>query len=235
MLKVNPICDAVHQQAWKEKKNSPAKNKADFSFYLITKSVPFEILEKVVHQAVEGGVTIVQLRAKDMEARQIVEQGKKLLSFLKPRGIPLIINDRVDIAHAIQADGVHLGQSDITVEAARAILGKDSIIGLSVETLEEALLAENQEVDYLAASPVFATSSKHNCNVPWGLDRLTELCSITCHPVIAIGGINHSNFEAVGNCGARGYALMSPIFDAQDPKQAAEHLSVQIKRSIRCK
>ena len=216
-------------------KGHSKNKKVDYSFYLVTRPAPFEMMERVVRMAVEGGVTIVQLRAKESEARQIIEEGQKLLAILKPLGIPLIINDRVDIAHAIQADGVHLGQSDLTVEAARKILVRESIIGLSVETMEHALLAEEQEVDYIAASPVLPTSTKINCAPHWGLDKLKELCNLTSHPVIAIGGIKNTNIEDIGNCGVSGFALVSALFDSPDPKHAAEKLAEQIRRSIRCK
>ena len=108
------------------------KSEADFSLYLITRDIHLPSLDHIIQQAVEGGVTIVQLRAKEISTSQFVDISKRLLCCLKPRGIPLIINDRVDIAHAIKADGVHLGQSDLGVSEARAILGGQAIIGLSV-------------------------------------------------------------------------------------------------------
>lgn len=209
------------------------KKKIDLSFYLVTRSVPLDSLEKIVRQAIEGGVTTVQLRGKDISARQMIEEGRMLLSILRPLGIPLIVNDRVDIAYALQADGVHLGQSDVSVQVARSILGREAIIGLSVETWEHALQAENEEVDYLGASPVFETLSKHDCAPPLGLEKLQKICAFSSHPVVAIGGINGSTIEEVGACGVEGFALLSAIFDAGDPKKAAQRLSSQIMQSLK--
>ncbi len=128
-------------------------------------------------------------------------------SFLKPLGIPLIINDRVDVAHAINADGVHLGQSDLKVSEARAILGQKVIIGLSVETIEEVMVAADEDVDYLAASPVFLTKTKSDYERPWGLHGLQHLCSISRHPIVAIGGIDETKVEKVLECGVEGVAV----------------------------
>ncbi len=197
------------------------KRAVDFSLYLITRDIHLPSLNYIVQQAVEGGVTIVQLRAKEMSTRQFVDIGERLLGCLKPLGVPLIINDRVDIAHAIKADGVHLGQSDLGVSEARAILGTQAIIGLSVETMEQAQTAEIEEVDYLAASPVFFTKTKQDCAESWGLKGLQQLCAFSSYPIIAIGGINHSNHDAVWKCGVHGIAVVSAIFDADDPKCAA--------------
>lgn len=211
------------------------KKKIDLSFYLVTRSIPLASLENIVRQAVEGGVTIVQLRGKDISARQMIAEGRMLLSILRPLGIPLIVNDRVDIAYALQADGVHLGQSDVPVQVARSILGREAIIGLSVETWEHALQAENEEVDYLGASPVFSTMSKHDCAPPLGLEKLQKICSFSSHPIVAIGGINGSTISEAGNCGVEGFALMSAIFDAANPKQAAQGLSSQIRQSLKAR
>jgi len=199
------------------------KSPLDLSLYLVTNrgSLAFEDFFRIILQSIDGGVKAVQLREKEINACEIVEIGKILLSFLKPRGIPLIINDRADIAHAVKADGVHLGQSDLKVAEARAILGKHAIIGLSVETLEQVIAAADEDVDYLAASPVFLTKTKSTHHKPWGLDGLRHLCSISRHPVVAIGGIDETNVEKVLESGAAGVAVVSAIFEAPCPILAA--------------
>lgn len=204
----------------------------DFSLYLVTHrgSLALEDFLKIIRQSVSGGVNMVQLREKDMSSEAMIALGKNLLSFLRPLGIPLIINDRVDVAYEINADGVHLGQSDLHVDEARAVLGKQAIIGLSVETIDQAISAEAQDIDYLAASPVFSTKTKHDCTMPWGLAGLKSLCSISRHPIIAIGGINESNVEQVMECGAAGVAIVSAIFHALCPKTASQVISNKMKR-----
>lgn len=199
------------------------KHIIDLSLYLVTRreGLGLEEFLSIILASVEGGVKAVQLREKETSARELISLGKRLLILLKPLGIPLIINDRVDIAHAVGADGVHLGQSDLSVAEARTILGKKAIIGLSVETLEQAEIAFKEDVDYLAASPIFHTHSKTDCGKPWGLNGLKQLCTISKCPVIAIGGINETNVEQIMDCGAAGVALVSAIFDATCPKKAA--------------
>lgn len=195
----------------------------DLALYLVTnrKALELEDFFNIIRAAIDGGVRIVQLREKDLSAREMINIGKKLLSVLQPLGIPLIINDRVDVAHVIGADGVHLGQSDLSVEEARIILGEKAIIGLSVESLEQAMVAIDQDVDYLSASPIFHTKTKTDCAKPWGLDGLKQLCAISKHPVIAIGGIDETNAKQIIECGAAGVAVVSAIFNASCPKSAA--------------
>lgn len=198
----------------------------DLSLYLVTNRENRELEDffNIILASIEGGVKIVQLREKMASAREIVAIGKKLLLLLKPLKVPLIINDRVDVAHAIGADGVHLGQSDLTIAEARAILGKQAIIGISVESLEQAMATANEDVDYIAASPLFATKTKTDCGKPWGLNGLKELCAMSRHPVIAIGGINETNAKQVIECGATGIAVVSAILRAPCPKTAALRL-----------
>lgn len=197
----------------------------DFSLYLIAHA---QSDFKVILQAIEGGVTIVQLRDKKGSAQELLSRGKQLLAMLRPIGIPLIINDRVDVAYQLQADGVHLGQSDLDVTLSRTILGKSSIIGLSVETIDQAIEAEGKDVDYLAASPVFYTKTKSNCAPPWGLNGLKHLCAISSHPIIAVGGIDETNSVQVTKCGIAGVAIVSAILNAPCPKTAAQNISNKI-------
>ncbi len=203
------------------------KRGIDLSLYLVTNrgTLALEDFFRIIRQSIDGGVKVVQLREKEASAREMCAIGRSLHSFLKPLGIPLIINDRVDVAHAVNADGVHLGQSDLSVAEARAILGKQAIIGLSVETIEQAIAASDEDVDYLAASPVFQTKTKSDCSRPWGLEGLKQLCSISRHPIVAIGGINETNVEKILDCGAAGVAIVTAIFNAPCPKTAAIRMS----------
>jgi thiamine-phosphate pyrophosphorylase len=207
------------------------KRSIDLSLYLVTRRDSMEIEEflTTIHAAVNGGVTVVQLREKNTSARETIDLGKRLMLLLKPLGISLIINDRVDIAHAVGADGVHLGQSDLNVAEARAILGKKAIIGVSVESLQQAEIAIEEDVDYLAASPIFHTKTKTDCAEPWGLNGLKQLCITSEYPVVAIGGINETNVREVMDCGAAGVALVSAIFDASCPKTAARTILHRMK------
>lgn len=181
-------------------------------------------LEWVVKEAVKGGATIVQLREKDIDTRDFVELGKRLKDALKPYGVPLIINDRIDVALAVDADGVHIGQSDMPYETARRLLGPDKIIGLSIETLEELEQANSLDVDYVAASPVFGTPTKTDTAEPWGLDGLKEFCRRSKHPVVAIGGMNRNTAAATMQCGTDGLAVVSAIVSADSPKDASSEL-----------
>ncbi len=208
------------------------KNTFDLSLYLVTNrgELALEDFLRVIHQSIEGGVKVVQLREKKMSSCEMIAIGRDLCAFLKPLGIPLIINDRVDVALAVNADGVHLGQSDLKVADARAILGKKTIIGLSVETIEQVIEAEDEDIDYLAASPIFLTTTKTDCGKPWGFDGLKYICSISRHPVVAIGGINETNVEGILECGAIGVAVASTIFNAPCPKTAAITITNRMKR-----
>jgi thiamine-phosphate pyrophosphorylase len=208
------------------------RNSIDFSLYLVTENAHSN-LEKFLNtimQSIEGGVTVVQLRAKEASTQALITLGKALLAILIPLGIPLIINDRVDIAHAISANGVHLGQSDLNVAAARAILGPQAIIGISVETLEQAILAQDEEIDYLAVGPLFPTLSKKDCGALWRLEELQQVCTLSRYPVIAIGGINERNIDSVMSNGVAGIAVISAIFRAPSPLNAARKLKTRIEQ-----
>lgn len=202
------------------------KRTPDLSLYLVTDSGlsfgrPFE---DVIQAAVQGGVTLVQLREKDCSTREFVALACRVREILAPFGIPLVINDRVDVALAAGADGVHLGQSDIPYGDARRLLGDDAIVGLSVGTLEEAKAAELLDVDYLGVSPVFPTPTKTDTGAAWGIEGLKTLRMRSRHLLVAIGGINHTNAAAVMAAGADGIAVVSAICSAVDPGEAARRL-----------
>ncbi|MCX6566393.1 MAG: thiamine phosphate synthase [Candidatus Aminicenantes bacterium] len=181
-------------------------------------------VEKIVEAAVSGGVTIVQLREKEAKTREFIALGRRVAEILRPRRIPLIINDRVDVALAVLADGVHLGAADMAVADARSILGPKAIIGLSVENEEQAVAADILDVDYLGVSPVFTTSTKTDTGAAWGIEGLWRLRPLVRKPLVAIGGINPGNAARVLEAGADGLAVVSAICSAPDPEAAAGEL-----------
>lgn len=181
-------------------------------------------LEEVVGTALRGGVAYVQLREKNLSTRMFVEEARVVKQLLASRGVPLIINDRLDVALACEADGVHIGQDDMPYETARRLLGPKAIIGLSVETWADVEAAQKLDVDYLGVSPVFATPTKTDTREPWGLDGLRQIQAANRHPLVAIGGINAANAKAVAEAGAPCLAVVSAICSADDPAAAAATL-----------
>lgn len=195
------------------------RNTIKHSFHLVVDCrIGVDELLKVVQG---GGVTHVQLRDKHASDRALTQVARHLCSLLK---VPLIMNDRVDVALVVGADGVHLGQSDLKVSDARTVLGKQALIGLSVETLEQAQAAALEDVDYLAASPVFPSKTKLDCGIPWGLEGLKQLCLASSHPIVAIGGIDETNVADVLEFGATGIAIASAVLNAPCPQMAASQI-----------
>lgn len=191
--------------------------------YLVTDqaSLRGRTLTDVVLAAVQGGVTCVQLREKDRNTRDFVAQALLLKALLAPFKVPLVINDRIDVALACDADGVHLGQSDMPVALARQLLPVGVFIGLSVENLDDVRRAASQPVDYLGVSPVYPTPTKTDTAPPWGLAGLSQVRGMTQLPLVAIGGIHLAEAQAVLQAGADGVALVSAICSADDPYRAA--------------
>lgn len=198
----------------------------DLSLYLVTdRSLSLgRPLEEVVEEAVKGGVRMVQLREKSCTSREFYEQAMLLKRCLRPYDVPLIINDRLDIALACEADGLHIGQSDIPYHVARRLLGKEKIIGLSVESVQDALDANEAEIDYIGISPVFGTPTKTDTALPLGLEGVRAISKISKHPKVAIGGINRANAAEVIQAGADGLSVVSAIMSARSPKEAASEL-----------
>ncbi len=178
-------------------------------------------LEAVVAAAVEGGAGCVQLREKDLDTRAFLAQAQALARLLAPTGVPLVINDRVDVALACGADGVHLGQGDLPVEVARRLLPQQVFIGWSVETPSDVARSASLPVDYLGVSPVFATPTKTDTKTPWGLDGLRAVRAATQLPLVAIGGIHAGNAAPVVAAGADGVAVVSALCGASDVVEAA--------------
>jgi len=198
----------------------------DLSLYLVlgaadTGRRPFE---EVVLSAVEGGVTLVQLREKDATTRVLLEHALRLKALLQPRGVPLIVNDRLDVALAANADGVHLGQDDMPAATARQLLGPDKLIGLSVGDTMEAAGADPELVDYVGLGPAFATGSKDDAGDAIGPDGVAALRRKVALPSVAIGGINAGNAAQLAGSGVEGIAVVSAICAADDPEGAAEAL-----------
>lgn len=181
-------------------------------------------IEALVQAAVRGGVTAVQLREKECSPEEFLSLARRLKSGLDPAGIPLIINDSVEIAARVGAAGVHLGQGDVPPAEARRRLGADAVIGLSVETVEQAEAARPEDVDYLGVSPVFLTPTKPAAAAAWGLRGLARLRARTRLPLVAIGGLDSSNAESVLAAGADGLAVVSAICSASDPEAASREL-----------
>jgi len=188
-------------------------------------------LEWVVEKAVNGGTTIVQLREKNLDTRPFIEEGIRIKKLLDPYGVPLLINDRVDVALAIGADGVHLGQSDMPYAMARQILGKEAIIGLSVETFQQAEEAKDLDVDYIAISPVYTTPTKEELTRELGLDGVRKITGICPQPAVGIGSIKTHNAGDVIRAGAQGVAVVSGICSASDPEQAARDLKQAVDQA----
>ncbi len=187
-------------------------------------------LAEVVEAAVRGGVSCVQLREKRLDTRAFVAQARALRALLSACRIPLVINDRIDVALACGADGVHLGQGDMPVEDARRLLPPEVFIGWSVETPQDVQRAQGLPVDYLGVSPVFATPTKTDTARPWGLEGLRAARAATRLPLVAIGGIHAGNATEVLRHGADGLAVVSAICAAADPQAAAADLSACLRQ-----
>ncbi|MHB8910168.1 MAG: thiamine phosphate synthase [Syntrophales bacterium] len=189
-------------------------------------------LTDVVLQAIRGGAACVQLREKNVTTRHFVEEARQIKALMAPYRVPLIINDRLDVALAVGADGVHVGQDDMPYDIARKLMGPAAIIGLSVETWEDVERAEDLDVDYLGVSPVFATPTKTDTKEPWGLEGLSRIKAFSRHPLVAIGGLNPSNAEAVVGAGADSVAVVSAICAAADPFAASRELAGVIATAL---
>jgi thiamine-phosphate pyrophosphorylase len=183
-------------------------------------------VEEVVLMALRGGVACIQLREKDASTRDFVEEAQRIKAIMAPFRALLIINDRIDVALTVGADGVHIGQRDMPCDIARRLMGPRALIGLSVETWEDVQRAGALDVDYLGVSPVFETPTKTDTKGYWGLEGLSRIRAATRRPLVAIGGLNASNAAEVIRAGADSIAVVSAICAADDPYQAARELSV---------
>lgn len=206
----------------------------DYSLYLVTDRSLSKgrSTAEIVAAAVAGGVSCIQLREKSCGTREFLNEALALQPLLESRNIPLIINDRLDIALAIEADGVHLGQSDMPIGMARKIAGDSLIIGISAESVDDALRAEQEGADYIGISPVFSTPTKTDIAPPLGLEGVRQIRALVDIPLVGIGGINLDNAESVLAAGADGIAVVSAIVSAADPAGAAKKLKTLIDQVL---
>lgn len=188
--------------------------------------------DALILQSIQGGVTSIQLRDKTASFDVLLDWAYHLKALLAPYRVPLIINDHLDIAKTVGADGVHLGQDDVSPKDARALLGPDALIGLSVETLAQVHQANAMEgLSYIAASAVFPSQTKKDIRHLWGIEGLKQCCAASKYPVIAIGGIDIQHVADVKACGAAGIAVIGAIHQAPCAMSAAKALSSKMEAS----
>ncbi|MDM5310284.1 thiamine phosphate synthase [Peribacillus frigoritolerans] len=205
------------------------KSQIDLSLYLVTEeSIAIEDLTRIIAESVSGGVSIVQLREKNNSSLSFYKKASALKQLLNGLSIPLVINDRVDIALAVGADGIHIGQDDLPLPVVKKMVPEDMIVGVSVSTLEEALEAERNGADYIGVGSVFPTKTKQDATL-MALEDLGEICRGVSIPAVAIGGITADNMSALSNSGLSGTAVVSAIMNADNPKTASESLLKIIK------
>ncbi|WP_436346548.1 thiamine phosphate synthase [Natronorubrum sp. FCH18a] len=206
---------------------------SNYGTYLVTQqSISAErSTPEIVRAAIDGGVDVVQLREKETEARFRYDLGRELRELTAEAGVELIVNDRIDIAQAIGADGVHVGQSDLPVSVARDLLGPEAVVGCSTSTVEEALEADADGADYLGVGAVYGTSSKDVAAEEDGVgpERIAAITDAVSIPVVGIGGITADNAGPVVEAGAAGVAVISEITAAEDPQAATAALAETVE------
>lgn len=197
----------------------------DYTLYLVTdRNQPAPgTFEKVVEEAVRGGVTLVQLREKSGDTGLLYERARQLKEVTDTLHVPLIIDDRIDIMMAVDADGVHVGQSDMPASVARKMIGSDKILGVSASTLEEAVKAEKDGADYLGVGAMFPTATKTDADIT-SMETLKEILKTVHIPVVVIGGINQKTIPQFKGLDIAGYAIVSAIMASRQPKEAAAEL-----------
>ena len=204
--------------------------KFDPSLYFITDSTNYseeEFLSRV-EQALRGGVTLLQLREKSKSTREYLELAEKVHELTKRYGVPLVIDDRVDVALAIDAEGVHVGAGDLPVAIARKLMGDDKIVGATAKTVPWAMEAWEQGADYLGVGAIYPTTTKVK-TVLTSTDTLRDICNTVPIPVNAIGGLNRDNIDILAGIPVAGICVVSAIMKADDPKKAAAELKVRAK------
>lgn len=208
-------------------------DKSNFLLYAVTdrRWLGKRSLTEAVEESIKGDVTFVQLREKDLDPEAFLNEAAALKKVCEKYGVPFVINDDVEIAKAVNADGVHVGQSDMEVGKVRAVLGADKIIGVSVQTTEQAILAESRGADYLGVGAVFATGTKSDA-VDVSYETLKSICGAVSIPVIAIGGINAENVSKLRGSGICGAAVVSAIFAEKDICGAARKLRSAVENTV---
>jgi thiamine-phosphate pyrophosphorylase len=202
------------------------KNKIDYSLYLCTdrKIMTANTMEEAVEEAIQGGCTVIQLREKQASSLDFYETACRVKKVTDAYQVPLIINDRVDIAMAVNADGVHIGQSDLPAAVVRKMLGEDIILGVSVATLDQARKAKADGADYLGVGAMYATDTKTDACIVT-METLKEIREAVDIPIVVIGGINLNTAKNFVNCGINGIAVVSAILAQSDIKKAAAKLA----------
>ena len=201
--------------------------------YFITDSTKYEKEEFLsrVESALQGGVTLVQIREKERTTREYMELASAVHDLTKKYNVPLIIDDRLDVAMAIDAEGVHLGQSDLPIGIARKIFGSDKIIGATAKTVEQATEAYEQGADYLGVGAIYPTTTKVK-TILTSTDMLDKICHAVPIPANAIGGLNKDNIDVLKGIPIAGICVVSAIMKADDPKKAVEELSEAVKNKL---
>ena len=207
------------------------KSKIDYKLYLVTDRdvLGSRDLVQSVEEAIKGGTTIVQIREKNCSSLDFYQVAMQVKEVTSKYNVPLIINDRLDIALAIKADGLHIGQEDLPLTVARKIVGDDMIIGVSASTLEEAMIAQEQGADYVGIGSVYPTSTKLDAKY-LALDELRRIREAVKIPIVGIGGINEKNVSELMETDIDGVAIVSAILGKEDIKSAAEHLSMLVNK-----
>lgn len=214
-------------------KSNKKLNQKDLLLYAVTDRhwLNGETLYSQVEKALEGGVTFVQLREKNLDEEHFLEEAKEIRELCKRYHVPFVINDNVDITLAADADGVHVGQSDMEAGDVRAKLGPDKIIGVSARTVEQAVLAEKRGADYLGVGAVFHTDTKADAS-DVSYETLKAICEAVHIPVIAIGGISRENVLELSGTGICGIAVVSAVFAQKDIRHAAEELRALTEKMV---
>ncbi len=207
----------------------------DYSLYVITTDLSGSLRTHldIAGDAVESGATVIQLREKKACTRDLLRLARQIKQLASEAGIPFIVNDRIGLCFAVEADGVHIGQQDMPIDVARRLLGWERLIGVTATNLEEALEAERQGANYLGVGPIFTTPSKDDAGEPIGLENLRQISESVEIPIVAIGGIKEENVESVMNAGADGIAVISAIAAALDRKEATAALRSRIEKCKR--
>lgn len=206
------------------------KQEIDYTLYLCTDRdlMSTDTIEEAVEQAVKGGCTVVQLREKDCSSLEFYETALRVKKITDQYKIPLIINDRVDIALAVNADGVHVGQDDLPAASVRRILGGDKVIGVSAGSVREAVKAREDGADYLGVGAMHATSTKTDADVTT-VEELKKIREMVDLPIVAIGGMNKQTLPELKGTGVDGIAVVSAVIAADDIEQAASELSEAVR------
>ena len=208
-------------------------NQSDCLLYLVTNSdhLAREPFLRVIEEALQNGVTLLQLREKDKDGREFYEEALAVKELSKRYHVPLLIDDRIDVALAVDADGVHVGQSDLPVSVARKLLGPGKIVGATAKTVAQALEAQEQGADYLGTGSIFPTQTKAAA-IPTSVGTLSEVCRAVHIPVVAIGGLKQDNLSVLEGCPISGIAVVSAIMSSATPGIAARELAAMAKKLV---